>query len=197
MKDPRQFTSDVFQTLCEWFEKKKATLETMVGSSAPFRDWIASESFLACKAREATYPFCEVAAGPSYASEGVGAETPFEEAGDLRVGGPGDGANHCWVFVEFAFLGKPVSSEGPREIDARASRLLRLGWKKSSSLLVVVLASHGDPLKEWAGHLANCGPWNRPALARPFVINLPGGGSVAFKAIDIKRDPADTITPGA
>jgi len=197
MKDPRQFTSDVFQTVCEWFAHKKAPLETMIGPGAPFRDWIASEAFLACKAREATYPFCEVEAGPSYASEGIGPGTPSEEVGDLRVGGPDAGANHCWLFAEFAFLGGTASLAGPAEIEARAARLLRLGWKKSSSLLVVVLASHGDPMKEWAGYLANSGPWNRPALARPFVINLAGGGSVAFKAIDIKRDPADTITSGA
>jgi hypothetical protein len=36
--------------------------------------------------------------------------------------------------------------------------------------------------------------WNQPALADPFVIALPGGGTVVLKAFDIKRDPGDTLT---
>jgi hypothetical protein len=69
-----------------------------------------------------------------------------------------------------------------------------LGWKRSASLLVVVAASRGDALSEWSDGLAGSAVWNRPALTEPFVITLPGGGSVIVKAFDIKRDPAHTLT---
>ena len=59
--------------------------------------------------------------------------------------------------------------------------------------MVVVAASRGDMMSEWADYLAGCAVWNRPALTDPFVIALPGGGMVVLKAFDIKRDPADTL----
>jgi hypothetical protein len=54
--------------------------------------------------------------------------------------------------------------------------------------------SRGDVTTEWAGDLAGCAVWNQPALTDPFVIPLPGGGTVVLKAVDIKRHPADTLT---
>ena len=119
--------------------------------------------------------------------------------GDLRVGGPDDGAHHCWVFAEFALLhdGNRSGGEWLRKIEADAGKLRRLGWKKSASLLVVVVASRGDVLMEWADALAGCAAWNQPALTDPCVISLPGGGSVVVKAFDIKRNPADTLTAAA
>jgi hypothetical protein len=49
---------------------------------------------------------------PAYASEGAANEgcDPGRNLGDLRVGGPNDGAGHCWVFAEFVLL-----HEGNRE----------------------------------------------------------------------------------
>ena len=41
------------------------------------------------------------------------------------------------------------------------------------------------------------GGGNRPALADPVVLGLPGGGSVAVRAADVKRDPAHTLTSAA
>ncbi len=35
--------------------------------------------------------------------------------------------------------------------------------------------------------------WNRPALTDPYVIPLPGGGSVAVTAFDIKENPAQVL----
>ena len=50
-----------------------------------------------------------------------------------------------------------------------------------------------DVTTEWAGDLAGCAVWNLPALTDPFVIPLPGGGAVVVKALDIKRDPSNTL----
>ncbi len=114
--------------------------------------------------------------------------------GGLRVGGPNDGANRCWVFAEFALLhdGNRTDEKWVRKIEADADKLRRLGWKKSASLLIVVAASQGDVVTEWADDLAGCAVWNQPALTEPFVIALPG--TVVLKALDIKRNPADTLT---
>jgi hypothetical protein len=60
--------------------------------------------------------------------------------------------------------------------------------------LVVVAASRGDVLTEWADDLAGFAVWNQPALTDPFVITLPGGGVVVLKTFDIKNDPAHTLT---
>jgi hypothetical protein len=189
---------DVFRTVCERLAAKAADLRLMVETGSSFEEWLAWEAFLACKLRQADYPFCEVAARPTYASEGVADDggDPDRNLGDLRVGGPDDGANHCWVFAEFVLLhdGNRPGGEWLRRVEADADKLRRLGWKKSASLLVVVAAGRGDVLTEWADDLAGSAVWNRPALTDPVVIALPGGGSVVLKAFDIKRDPADTLT---
>jgi hypothetical protein len=200
MGDSYQFTVDVFRTVCERLAERAAELRLLVESGTSFEEWLTWEAFLACKLRQEGYPFCEVTAEPTYASEGVADEAdPDRNFGDLRVGGPNDGADHCWAFAEFVLLhdGNRSGREWLRKIEADADRLKRLGWKKSASLLVVAVGSRGDVLTEWAEDLAGCAVWNGSPLTDPFVIALPGGGTVALKAFDIKRNPADTLTNAA
>lgn len=200
MGDSYQFAIDVLRTVCDRLAAKAGDLRLLVEAGSSFEGRLTWEAFLGCKLREASYPLCEVAARPTYASEGVPDEggDPDRNLGDLRVGGPDDGANHCWVFAEFVLVhdGNRTGGEWLRRIEVDAGKLRRLGWKKSAALLVVV-ASRGDALAEWADDLAGCAVWNRPALTDPFVIALPGGGSVALKAFDVKRDPADTLAAAA
>lgn len=198
MGNSYQFTVDVFRTVCDRLSAKATELQLLVETGTSFDEWLTWEAFLACKLREPSYPFCEVAAKPTYASEDVTGDgnDPDRNLGDLRVGGPHDGADHCWAFAEFVLLhdGNRTGGEWRQRIEAEADRLRRLGWKKSASLLVVVAASRGDVMKEWGDDLAGCAVWNQPALTDPFVISLPGGGTVVVKAFDIKRNPADTLT---
>jgi hypothetical protein len=121
---------------------------------------------------------------------------PDRKQGDLRVGASDDADDHRWVFAEFALLhdGNRTGDKWRRKIKGDTAKLKRLGWRRSASLLVVVAASKGDVLTEWADYLAQFEVWNQPALTDPFIIALPGGGSVVVKAFDIKRDPADTLT---
>lgn len=196
MGDSYTFAVDVFRTVCDRLAAKAGDLRFMVETTSSFEEWLNWEAFLACKQHESSYPFCEVSAKPTYSSERVeddGSDLD-QNLGDLRVGGPDNGAEHCWVFAEFALLHDGTSGKWLRKIEADADKLKRLGWKKSASLLIVVAASKGDVLTEWADYLAGFAVWNRPALTEPFVIILPGGGSVVIKAFDIKRDPADMLT---
>lgn len=198
MGDSYQFTVDVFRTVCERLQAKADDLRVLVEAGSSFEEWLAWEAFLACKLGDASYPYCEVVVRPTYSSEGVATDDgdPDRNLGDLRVGGPNDGAEHCWVFAGFVLLhdGNRTSGEWLRKVEADAHKLRRLGWKKSASLLVVVAASRGDVMKEWGDDLAGCAVWNQPALTDLFVISLPGGGTVVVKAFDIKRNPADTLT---
>lgn len=198
MGDSYTFAVDVFRTVCDRLAAKAADLHAMVETALSFEEWLNWEAFLACKHREMSYPFCEVAAKPTYSSEGVADDSsdPDRNFGDLRVGGPNDGADHCWVFAELVLLhdGNHTGGEWLRRIEADADKLKRLGWKKSASLLIVVAASRGDVQTEWADDLARCAVWNQPALTNPFVIALPGGGTVILKGFDIKRDPTHTLT---
>jgi hypothetical protein len=198
MGDSHAFAIDVFRTVCDRLEAKAADLRLLVETTSSFEEWLNWEAFLGCKLREASYPFCEVTAKPSYASEGMADDSgdPDRNLGDLRVGGPDDGADHCWVFAEFALLHDGTSGKWLRKLEADADKLKRLGWKKSAALLVVVAASKGDVLTGWVDYLASFPIWNQPTLTDPFVIGLPGGGSVVLKAWDIKRNPADTLTSG-
>jgi hypothetical protein len=50
---------------------------------------------------------------------------------------------------------------------------------------LVVVAGRGDVMTDWADYLAGCATWNRTSLTDPFVIALPGGGTVVLKAFDI------------
>lgn len=196
MSDSYTFAVGVFRTVCDRLAARAGELRLMVETTSSFEEWLNWEAFLACKFREASYPFCEVTAKPTYSSENVAdeADDPDRNLGDLRVGGPDDGADHCWVFAEFALLHDGTSGKWLRKIEADAEKLKRLGWKKSASLLVVVAASKGDVLTEWADDLASLAIWNQPALTDPFVITLPGGGTVVVKAFDVKRDSTDTLT---
>lgn len=198
MSDSYAFAVDVFRTVCARLEAKAADLQLLTETTSSFEEWLNWEAFLACKLRQVAYPFCEVAAKPSYASEGVpdAGDDPDQERGDLRVGGPDDGAGHCWVFSEFALLhdGNRTGGEWLEKVEAKADKLRRLGWKKSASLLIVVVASRDDVVTEWAEHLAGFAFWNQPALTDPFDLTLPGGGSLVVKAFDIKSDPANILT---
>ena len=191
MSDAYTFAADVFRTVCDRLEAKASDLRFMVETGSSFEEWLTWEAFLACKFREASYPFCEVAARPTYSSEGVADDggDPHRRLGDLRVGGPDEGAHHCWVFAEVALLhdGNRAGGEWLRKLEVGADKLKRLRWKRSASLLVVVAASRGDGL-------AASAIWNRPALTDPFAFALPGGGSVVIAAFDIKGDPAHTLT---
>ncbi len=198
MGNSYQFTVDVFRTVCERLQAKADDLRVLVEAGSSFEEWLTWEAYLACTLRQESYPFCEVAAKPTYASEGVAGDAD-QDRGDLRVGGPNDGADHRWVFAEFVLLhdGNHAGGEWLRKVEAAADRLKRLGWKKSASLLIVVAASRGDVITEWAHYLAGCAVWNQPTLTDPFVVSLPGGGTVVLKAFDIKRNPADTLTSTA
>lgn len=200
MGDSYQFSVDVFRTVCDWLAAKATDLGHLVETGTSFEGWLNSEAFLACKLRETTYPFCEVTAEPTYASEGVPDETdPARNLGDLRVGGPNDGADHCWVFAEFALLldGNRTGEGWLRKIEGHAEKLKRLGWKKSASLLVVVVPRRGDGPTDAVDDLTGCAEWNQPTLTAPFRIALPGGGSVLVNAFDIKQDAAHTLTASA
>jgi hypothetical protein len=178
-----QFAVDVVRTVCDRLAAMAADLRLLAEAGESYRDWLAWEAYLACRLRQADDSFCEVAARPTYASEGV-ADGPGDDRGDLRVGGPDGGADHCWLFAEFVLVhdGNRAGGEWRREAEAAAARLERLGWKKSAALVVVAGAIPGAE-------------WDRPALTDPCVIPLAGGGTFVVTAFDIKRDPADTLTP--
>ncbi len=124
---------------------------------------------------------------------------PDRNFGDLRVGGPEDDANHCWVFAEFALLhdGNRTGRKSLRKIEADVDKLRRLGWKRSAALLVVLAASTGNVITDWTDYLAGCAVWNQPALTDPVIIALPRCGSVVIKAFDIKHNQGDTLTVAA
>ncbi len=184
------FAVAVFRCVCERLSAKAAEWQAMAETAAPFDEWLTREAFLACKGQEADAAFCEVTARPTYASEGVTDEAdPARNVGGLRVGGPNEGADHCWLFAEVVLLqdGDRVRVEWRQQMEAAADKLLRLGWKKSAALLIAVVVIRAD-------EMVASTVWNRPALTEPFVIPLPGGGTVVLTAFDIKRDPADTLT---
>jgi hypothetical protein len=194
--DSLTFAVDVFRTVCDCLRSKAADLRLLVESGSSFEEWLHWEAYLACKLRQENYPFYEVAAKPTYASEGVATETGEADCtfGDLRVGGPNDGADHCWLFAEIVLAGDCDSADRQwvKRVEAAEGRLKRLGWKKSAALLIVVAVRTGDE----SAHLADAANevWKRPALTDPCVIPLPGGGSVWAKAFDIKQNPSDTLT---
>ncbi len=189
MPDSLAFSVDVFRTVCDRLLSKAADLQLLVESGDSFEEWLNWEAFLACKFRQEHYPFCEVSPKPTYASEGVATEAgdPDRNLGDLRVGGPNDGADHCWLFAEIVLLHDDSSSEWLKKIEANLEKLKRLGWKKSAALLIVVDARRAEGL-------ANGPLQDRTALTDPFVIPLPGGGKFVVNAFDIKTNRADTLT---
>ena len=200
MVDSYTFAIDVVQTIGDRLATKTAEIGHLSETNTSFVEWLVWEAFLACKLRQASYPFCEVAATPTYASEGVvDAGSATRNTGDLRVGGPEEGANHCWAFIEFALLGDAnhAKEETACQLNAAVERLKRLGWKKSAALLLVLAVSQGDLLANWAEALVACGVWNQPTLTAPLVIALPNGGTAVLKAFDCKRDPTHILTVGS
>lgn len=197
MPDSLTFAVDVFRTVCYRLRSKAADLRLLVEAGSSFEAWLHWEAYLACKLRQEGYPFCEVSAKPTYASEGVATEAgdPDRNFGDLRVGGPNDGADHCWLFAEVVLAGadEDADREWVKRAEAATGRLKRLGWKKSAALLVVVMVSRTNDVSVGVADAAN-EVWNRPTLTDPCVIPLPGGGSVVVKAYDIKQNPADTLS---
>src|SRR4051794_9729407 len=127
MGDSYQFAVDVFRTVCDRLAARAGDLRPLVETSSSFEEWLSWEAFLACKQRQESYPFCEVAAGPTYSSEGVADAGGDPDRGDLRVGGPNDGADHCWVFAEFALLhdGNRAGDGWRWEVEAGADKLRR------------------------------------------------------------------------
>jgi hypothetical protein len=196
--DSLTFAVDVFRTVCERLRSKAADLRLLVEDGYSFEEWLNWEAYLACKLRQEGYPFCEVTAKPTYASEDVKTETGDRDynLGDLRVGGPNDGAEHCWVFAELALLHDGTGAKWLKKIEADVEKLKRLGWKKSAALLIVVVASRTEVLTEWTDYLAGFAVWNGISLTEPCVIPMPGGGSVVLKAFDIKQNPADVLSTG-
>ena len=198
MPDSLTFTVDVFRTVCDRFRSKAADLRLLVEGGSSFEAWLHWEAYLACKLRQESYPFCEVSAKPTYASEGVATEAgdPDPTLGDLRVGGPNDGADHCWLFAEVVLAGGDENADRGwvKRTEAATGRLMRLGWKKSAALLILVAVCTGDGPAGLADVVNEV--WNRPTLTDPCVIPLPSGGSVVVKAFDIKRNPADMHSTG-
>jgi len=194
--DSLTFAVDVFRTVCDRLRSKAADLQLLVEEDSSFEAWLHWEAYLACKLRQEGYPFSEVAAKPTYASEGVATEAgdPDRNFGDLRVGGPNDGADHCWLFAEVVLAGghETADREWVKRAEAATGRLMRLGWKRAAALLILVAVFTGDGPAGLADAVNEV--WNRPALTDPCVTPLPGGGSVVVKAFDIKQNPADTLT---
>ena len=188
---------DVFRTGCGRLAERAADLSHLVGADAPLDGWLEGEAYLACRSRPADHPFAEVAARPTYGSEGVTGEDgrSSAERGGLLVGGVGEPGHHLWVFAEFVLLldGDRRAEDWRARTEAAVARLLRLGWKRSASILVVAAAGRGDVGADWAGDQAALAAWHRPPLAPPFRLTLPGGGSAVVRALDVKRDPADTL----
>jgi hypothetical protein len=194
--DSLTFAVDVFQTVCDRLQSKATDLRLLIETGSSFKEWLVWEAYLACKLRQESYPFCEVSAKPTYASEGVAtaAGEADHNRGNLRVGGPNDGADHCWLFAEVVLAGADelADRDWVKRAEAATDRLKRLGWKKSAALLILVAVCTGDGPAGLADAVNEV--WNRPALTDPCVIPLPGGGSVSVTAFDIKQNPADTLT---
>jgi hypothetical protein len=196
MSNSLTFAVDIFHIICNRLLGKAADLQLLVETTSSFEEWLNWEAYLACRLWQKSEGFCEVTAKPTYASEGVQSDDDDNKTkyGDLRVGGPNNGENHCWVFAEFAILHDGTQGKWLKKIESDAEKLLRLGWKKSAALQFVVLVSRGDALTEWAYDLENNSVWNRPSLTEPFEFPLPGGGTVVVKAFDIKQNATDRLT---
>lgn len=181
MADSYSFAVAVVGCIGERLSAKAAEVGQLAGTAA-IDGWLVGEAYLACKGRQESYPFCEVEAAPTYASEGVAGEG---EVGGLRVGGPDGGADHCWLFAEYVVVGHEGWQGNPTVV-AAADRLKRLGWKKSAALLIAVTVNRDGVSPAGAA-------WDRPALTAPVVIPF-AGGQIVLTAFDIKREPADTLT---
>lgn len=183
MDTPHTMAVEVLRLIGERLRSKPADLHDLVQSAASSKEWLAAEAFFACKPREIAGDFCEVVARPTYGSENVLDDSgqPDSTRGDLRVGGSYETTDHRWFFAEFVVIHN--IDEPQRVIEAAIARLKRLGWKRSISAMILVVASPND----------TPAMWNTPALDEPLVLSLPDGGSISIKAFDIKRDPSHVI----
>ena len=120
---------------------------------------------------------------------------PEHRYGDLRVGATEEADDHRWLFAEVALLhpGNRAGGHWRQNLDDDTGKLLRLGWRRSASLLIVIVANPGDSSADWTADLAALPVWNQPALTDSFTLALPGGGSVVARAFDIKRDPGHRL----
>ncbi|MFO0803421.1 MAG: hypothetical protein U0791_09910 [Gemmataceae bacterium] len=198
MSDAHRFAVDVYHIICRRFEEKAADVRLMAETGISFEAWLNWEAYLACKLQQSAYPFCEVTAKPPYG--GANGEevkdkngNPCLKHGDLRVGATYEKGDHRWVFAEFAVLhdGNQQGDKWRRRIEKDVSRLKRLGWVNSISMLVLVAVSQSDVLKTWGESLERLDVWNRPALTEPFHFSLPDGGSLLVKAFDVKQREED------
>lgn len=180
MLDSTTFAVAVARVIGEQLAAKRHELALLMQSHAPFKEWVAREAYLACQLGTTSVPFSEVTAMPTYASEGI----PSEGTGDLRVGGPDDGANHCWAFVEFVV--SPDAGRATSAISVHVERLRRLGWKKSAALLVVLYGAsqptNGRTLL------------NQPTLCKPLTFALPNGTWAILEVFDVKVDPTHILS---
>jgi hypothetical protein len=190
--------NDVFRTICGRLVERAVDLGPLADAHAPLDGWLEGEAYLACRNRQSECSFGEVSARPTYGSEGVtGADgRPSLDRGGLLVGGVGEPGHHLWVFAEFILLldGDRRLEDWRARTEAAVTRLLRLGWKRSASVLIVVAIGPGHVGSDWADDLTSLPVWSRSPLATPFALALAGGGSVAARAWDVKRNPADTLT---
>lgn len=198
MSDAHSFAVDVLRIICCRFQEKAADLRLMAETDVSFEVWLNGEAYLACKLQQSAYPFCEVTAKPLYGGangEEVKDENgnPYLKQGDLRVGATYEKGDHRWVFAELAVLhdGNREGDKWQRKIEKDVSRLKRLGWVNSISLLVLVVVSKSDDLTTAVDRLESSAVWNRPALTEPFSLSLPDGGSLVVKAFDVKQREAD------
>lgn len=201
MSDTHAFATDIVHIVWARLRERSVELRHLVDAAVEFDGWLEGEAYLACRQRQAERGYCEVTLRPTYGSEGVtnaGGQSP-EEHGALRVGGSGEPGDHRWLFAEFVLLfdrERRVEAWRTRT-EAAISRLLRLGWKRSASVIVIVAAGPGDVEAEWSDDLARLAAWNRPLLTDPLRLVLPGGGTLVARAFDVKRNPSDTLSSAA
>lgn len=190
MIDSITFTVDVVRAISKRVEIKLDEIGLLVASGERFQEWLVWEAFLACCVRSESYPYCEVVAKPTYASEGVIVDdSSARQTADLRVGGPNDGANHCWAMIELVLVQQREDTldASLQEMTTAIGRLRQLGWKKSAALLIVVAI---NPSAE----LTHSDVWQRPTVLAPLLFTIPGQGTLIIKAFDVKQDPANILT---
>jgi len=191
------FAMDIVEIIWARLRNQAESLHHFLEGDVSYENWLKAEAYLACRERQAQKLFCEVAHQPTYGSEGVlcSSGLPSEDCGAIRIGGSGGPGHHQWFFAEVVVLsgGRNGFDEGRTKTEHAILRLLKLGWKRSASVLVIVAGSLKDELGEWSKNMEQLPAWNRPLLLPPLMLNLPNGGMLAAKAFDIKRNPDDTL----
>lgn len=184
MIDSFQFTTDIVRGIQTRFLRKTNEIALLLEFQDSLKNWLEAEAFLACSVLNLPYSFCEISLQPTYASEGISDSLP-SDIGSLRVGGPEDGANHCWAFIEIAFQNCLNADEDQSTILAAVTRLKSLGWKKSAAILYVVSRSAVGTVAK-----VTC---DQPTIIPAEQIPLADGSILRFEAFDIKRDTANIL----